>query len=968
MSDFLKSKFLNILSVLICLIFISIASSGDFLFNINISSVTAIICLAVMIRFVIADGQILPLKFINSKNEYYRYHYFHFLSISFLLTTIFSAIEFASYNIESLLFSDKNGIVSIYLLCTSIIVTNIIFIYLVSKETIELGRHKLFYKFFDNFKFYINCSLVTVFIINLMVWLITAKEIGFDRTGNILDVKGLFYFIFYSSNDFIPSFKSILNFLFISGFSLILCFLSLASHKVSKILLLYRSFSIYSKSFGMMFVAGSWVKLFELSNDILLKDLSDNFFMLLIIYFINYPLELIERKKGTAFEKKMFLRPPKSSSSSNLTYLYLILALIGFIMANYANFENFNLAYQLISLSLFFLLIFTIKNKIVMEDKVRERTIDLYEEKAKVDKLLGNILPNYVIEELKNTNTSAPRKFKKVSVLFTDFVGFTSIASTMQPTQLVKELNDIFTEFDNIIEKHKCDRIKTIGDAYMAAGGLSHEEKNPTAKTLLAALEFIEYLKKRNQTSLVKWNIRIGISQGEIVAGIVGVKKYLFDVFGDTVNIAARMESNSEAMKINVSEEVYYELRDKFSFESRGFVEVKGKGKMKMYFVVGQKYEQEKEHSIFFFFAVASLLIWLTTLQGEESYHFLLKKACNQNIKKACHSLGYLLFDGNKEKRKNGLKFNKKSCSLKHGPSCFSLGLYYQSAGNIENAKKYYKKSCDYKISGGCISYGGLIKENSFEEALTYLKIACNMENPNGCNQLSLLIEQVDPESEDIVKYSYRACSLNGLLGCNNLGRWQKKENKINSALKNYTKACNVNNYEACYNLAIHYTIETPKGLAAAKKACSLGSDKACFKIANFYQLNNYIDEAISFYKKSCSNKSEKGCVELLKLNDSIENQKVTTKVFDKLCNQGNSVHCITLGDIFTGHEKYLRGAENYYKACMLEDSLGCEYSGNIYKNLGNNDMAKSLYKLSCKYDPANGCESLNALNLIEKK
>lgn len=594
MSEKIKARLFQAMALGVCLLFVSLASGGDFFFNINFPSMTAIACLAMMIRFVIADGQILPSKFIHSSNEYYKYHYYHFLAVSFLLTTIFSAIEFASYNIESLLFSEKNGIVSIYLLCTSIIFTNLVFVYLVQKETFELGKYKLKFKFFDNFKFYLNVSLSTVFIINLMVWLITAKEIGFDRTGNYLNFKGLLYYIFYSSNDFIPSSESLLNVIFIFLFSVALSMIAVIPYKLKKGLLIYRSLTVYMKAFSMMYVAATWVKLFEISNDIFLKELSDNFFVLSLIYLFCYPLELMEKKKGMAFEKKMFLRPPTSESSKKTTFLFLGLVISGFILANYANFDNFNLSYQLISITLFFLLILSIKNKILMENKVRERTIDLYEEKAKVEKLLDNILPKYVIEDLKKYDKSKPRKFEKVSVLFTDFVGFTDIASQMQPTKLVNELNDIFSEFDKIIESHDCERIKTIGDAYMAVGGLNKEEENPAEKTLIAAMEFIDYLRKRNKTSEIRWSIRVGIAQGEIVAGIVGVNKYLFDVFGDTVNIASRMESNSESMKINVSESVYYDMRSKFSFESRGLVDVKGKGRMKMYFLVGKKYEEKE--------------------------------------------------------------------------------------------------------------------------------------------------------------------------------------------------------------------------------------------------------------------------------------------------------------------------------------------------------------------------------------
>jgi class 3 adenylate cyclase len=361
-------------------------------------------------------------------------------------------------------------------------------------------------------------------------------------------------------------------------------------------LILYRSLSINMKSLSMMYVASTWIKIFEISNDILLKDLNSNFFILILVYFINLPLTFLEKKNDEAdFDEKLFLRPPKSTSSKKLSFSYLSLLVVGFLLANYFNLESLNLPYLITSFVCFILLILAIKNKINLEGKVRERTVELYIEKGRADTLLENILPRYVIDELKESKQSSPRKFNKVSVLFTDFVDFTSISSSIKPYELVRELNDMFTEFDNIIENYNCDRIKTIGDAYMAVDGLNNENENSSENLILAAMDIVKYLKERNNKSILKWKVRIGISQGDVVAGIVGVKKYLFDVFGETVNIASRLESKSEPMRINVSSSIYYELRDKILFESRGMVEVKGLGKLKMHFVVGKKTNENEK-------------------------------------------------------------------------------------------------------------------------------------------------------------------------------------------------------------------------------------------------------------------------------------------------------------------------------------------------------------------------------------
>lgn len=220
-----------------------------------------------------------------------------------------------------------------------------------------------------------------------------------------------------------------------------------------------------------------------------------------------------------------------------------------------------------------------------LEKTIKERTAELSDEKDKVESLLLNILPAYVLEELREKGKSDPRSFEDVAILFTDFVGFTKISSQLAPLKLIEELNDMFTHFDEITERHHCERIKTIGDSYMAVAGLSGTEKNPTQQMAHCAIEILKFIEQRNKTSVIEWKIRIGISAGQSMGGIVGKTKYLFDLFGDTINIASRMESNSEPMKINVSEAAFKKLDGLFTFVERSEIDVKGKGKMKMYFL-----------------------------------------------------------------------------------------------------------------------------------------------------------------------------------------------------------------------------------------------------------------------------------------------------------------------------------------------------------------------------------------------
>jgi class 3 adenylate cyclase len=206
-------------------------------------------------------------------------------------------------------------------------------------------------------------------------------------------------------------------------------------------------------------------------------------------------------------------------------------------------------------------------------------------EKDLSDKLLLNILPAKVANDLKTNGFSEPRYFDDVTVYFSDFVGFTKRSSNFEPKELIKELNEIFTEFDNIIERNNCERIKTIGDAYLAVCGMPESNDNHSENIINSAIGIIEYLRERNKTSLILWEPRIGIHSGRVVGGVVGIKKYIYDVFGDTINTASRMESYSESMMINVSNVTYEFVKDKFKFTKRKPILVKGKGVVQMYFV-----------------------------------------------------------------------------------------------------------------------------------------------------------------------------------------------------------------------------------------------------------------------------------------------------------------------------------------------------------------------------------------------
>lgn len=219
-----------------------------------------------------------------------------------------------------------------------------------------------------------------------------------------------------------------------------------------------------------------------------------------------------------------------------------------------------------------------------MEQKVIERTQQLREEKEKSDHLLLNIIPAEIAEELKRKGETEARLFDDVSVIFTDFVGFTSISERLSPKELVSELHKNFTYFDSISEKYGLEKIKTIGDAYLAVGGLPVISSNHAKMTVLAALEINDYMLTQENPL---FQIRIGVNSGPVVAGIVGVKKFQYDIWGDTVNTASRMESSGQVGKVNISQSTYELIQDEpeFEFESRGKVAAKGKGEVEMFFV-----------------------------------------------------------------------------------------------------------------------------------------------------------------------------------------------------------------------------------------------------------------------------------------------------------------------------------------------------------------------------------------------
>lgn len=224
--------------------------------------------------------------------------------------------------------------------------------------------------------------------------------------------------------------------------------------------------------------------------------------------------------------------------------------------------------------------------KLKLEEEVKERTSEIVAEKQKSDDLLHNILPEEIASELKDRGATTAQMFDHVTVLFTDFVNFTIAGERMGSQALVEELHICFKAFDEIMDTYGIEKIKTIGDAYLAVCGLPSADKQHAEKVVNAAKDILAFMQNRRAELGDKtFEIRIGVHSGEVVAGIVGVKKFAYDIWGDTVNTASRMESKSEPGKINISETTYNLVKDKFTCTYRGELEAKNKGKLKMYFV-----------------------------------------------------------------------------------------------------------------------------------------------------------------------------------------------------------------------------------------------------------------------------------------------------------------------------------------------------------------------------------------------
>jgi len=229
------------------------------------------------------------------------------------------------------------------------------------------------------------------------------------------------------------------------------------------------------------------------------------------------------------------------------------------------------------------------RRRYALEQIINMRTEELIKEKEKSESLLANLLPKTTADEIMLKGKASKMKYNFVTVLFSDIQGFTRIAEEMNPEVLIDELDRFFFHFDSVVEQYNIEKIKTIGDAYMCAGGLPLSNKSNPVDTVLAGLEIQNYMNTLNDTKVLNhlpvWELRLGIHTGPVVAGVVGRKRFAYDIWGDTVNVASRMEQSGHVGMVNISGGTYEYIKDFFDCDNRGKIETKNMGKIDMYFV-----------------------------------------------------------------------------------------------------------------------------------------------------------------------------------------------------------------------------------------------------------------------------------------------------------------------------------------------------------------------------------------------
>ncbi len=291
--------------------------------------------------------------------------------------------------------------------------------------------------------------------------------------------------------------------------------------------------------------------------------------------------ELQQREIEAKWQKEIIAKQQELSRLQGVENDRLIIGIIGSLL--------------IFAISIIALIGRQIANRKLAKQKaeIEKQKAEIDEERKKAEALLLNVLPKEIADELKEKGYAMPRSYEIVTVLFTDFKGFTQIAEKFNPQQIVEKLNFFFQKFDEISQRHNLEKIKTLGDGYMCAGGVPNQNSTNPIETVKAALEMQQFMHEWNAERIQKgeptFELRLGINTGPLVAGVIGTNKFAYDIWGDTVNLASRMESSGEIGKVNISGATYAWVRDYFECTYRGKVAAKNKGEVDMYFVEGEK-------------------------------------------------------------------------------------------------------------------------------------------------------------------------------------------------------------------------------------------------------------------------------------------------------------------------------------------------------------------------------------------
>ena len=323
-----------------------------------------------------------------------------------------------------------------------------------------------------------------------------------------------------------------------------------------------------------------------------------------IYNIISYSFEAISHGPVDAVE---YILVPSSVASMlifnqlKIIVFYFVLNGLAFALCKYlfgvvkpflfmANGENLYTSNYILMFSVLFLIVYYFKFENIRQEKLLiKKNTNLSFEKQKSDNLLKNILPDETAEELKTTGIALTKSYNMVTVMFTDFKNFTRTAESLTPEKLVSEIHYYFSVFDEIISKYNIEKIKTIGDSYMCAGGLPQENVTNPYDVVMAALEIQKFMvakkEEKEKENELFFEMRIGIHSGRVVAGIVGTKKFAYDIWGDTVNVAQRMEGSGEVGRVNISGATFQFIKEYFDCIYRGEISAKNKGNIEMYFV-----------------------------------------------------------------------------------------------------------------------------------------------------------------------------------------------------------------------------------------------------------------------------------------------------------------------------------------------------------------------------------------------